>query len=137
MAHCKCCGTHAFDLHVRNDDSRQSGASGGLMQWFSQTHLRCGGCFDGRCGVKATHFRCFWSLKTGKTRPLVQKCRSLVALGRWSPNTGHFEWQTLFFSQFFPSVSHPSSPSHPSQHCPTPSHPYLSKVLRRLFCVFA
>ena len=31
---CKCCGTHAFDL--RNDNSRPSGASGGLMRWFSR-----------------------------------------------------------------------------------------------------
>ena len=30
----ECCGTHTFDL--RNDNSRQSGASGGLMRWFSR-----------------------------------------------------------------------------------------------------
>ena len=31
---CEHCGTHTFDL--RNDNSRQSGASGGLMRWFSR-----------------------------------------------------------------------------------------------------
>ena len=31
---CKRCGTHTFDL--RNDNSSQSGASGGLMRWFSR-----------------------------------------------------------------------------------------------------
>ena len=43
----------------------------------------------------------------------------------------------LFFHRFslcFPPIL---TPSHPSQHCPSPSHPYLSKVLCRLFCVFA
>ena len=30
-----------------------------------------------------------------KIRPLVQKYVLLVALRRWLPNTGHFEWQTL------------------------------------------
>ena len=39
------CGAHVFDL--RNDNSRQSGASGGLMRWFSRK-LRCGGCFDSK-----------------------------------------------------------------------------------------
>ena len=38
------------------------------------------------------------------------------------------------FSQCFPPIL---TPSHPSQHCPTPSHPYLSMVLCCLFCVFA
>ena len=43
-----------------------------------------------------------------------------------------------FFSQFFSQCfPHILTPSHPSQHCPTPSRPYLSKVLCRLFCVFA
>ena len=44
---------------------------------------------------------------------------------------------TVFFTVFswcFPPIL---TPSYPSQHCPTPSHPYLSKVLCRLFCVFA
>ena len=31
---CEHCGTHTFDL--RNDNSRQSGATGGLMRWFSR-----------------------------------------------------------------------------------------------------
>ena len=31
---CERCGTHAFDQ--RNDNSRQSGESGGLMRWFSR-----------------------------------------------------------------------------------------------------
>ena len=31
---CEHCGTHTFDL--RNDNSRQSDASGGLMRWFSR-----------------------------------------------------------------------------------------------------
>ena len=31
---CERCGAHALDL--RNDNSRQSGPSGGLMQWFSR-----------------------------------------------------------------------------------------------------
>ena len=31
---CERCGTHTFDLP--NDNSRQSGESGGLMRWFSR-----------------------------------------------------------------------------------------------------
>ena len=33
---------------IRNDKSRQSGASGGLTQWpwFSVANLRCDSCFD-------------------------------------------------------------------------------------------
>ena len=53
---CERCGTHAFDL--RNDNSRQSGASGGLMRWFL-ANLRCGGCFDSKYGDKATLFLAF------------------------------------------------------------------------------
>ena len=32
-----------------------------------------------------------------RENPVVgaKKCRSLVALGSWSPNTVQFEWQTL------------------------------------------
>ena len=55
-----------------------------------------------------------------------------------------FPW--FYFPLFFPTVLFTVfswcfppilTPSHPSQHFPTPSHPYLSKVLCRLFCVFA
>ena len=42
-----------------------------------------------------------------------------------------------FFQIFFPCFPPNLTLSHPSQHCPISSHPYLSKVLCRLFCVFA
>ena len=51
--------------------------------------------------------------------------------------SSHWFFSLFFFTLFslcFPPIL---TLSHPSQHCPTPSHPYLSKVLRRLFCVFA
>ena len=41
----------------------------------SLANLRCGGYFKRECGVKARPFSCFWSLKTGKILPLVQKIR--------------------------------------------------------------
>ena len=53
---CKRCDAHAFDQ--RNDNSRQSGASGGLMRRFL-ANLRCGGCFDSKYGDKATLFLAF------------------------------------------------------------------------------
>ena len=46
----------------------------------------------------------------------------------------HCSFPLFFFTVFFPAIL---TPSHTSQHCPTHSHPYLSKVLCRLFCVFA
>ena len=53
---CERCGVHEFDL--RNGNSRQSGASGGLCSGFL-ANLRCGGCFDSKYGDKATPFLAF------------------------------------------------------------------------------
>ena len=61
----------------------------------SLANLRCGGCFWRECGVKATIFLAFGRLRQGKSGRWCKKSGSLVALGRWSPNTGHFEWQPL------------------------------------------
>ena len=33
---CERCGTHPCTFDLRNDNSRQSGESGGLMRWFSR-----------------------------------------------------------------------------------------------------
>ena len=46
------CGTHAFVL--RNDNSRQSGASDSFL-----ANLRCGGCFNSKYGDKAMLFLAF------------------------------------------------------------------------------
>ena len=85
-------GTHAYDQ--RNDKSRHPGASGGLV-WGSLANLCCGGCFKRECWVKARIFLAFGRLRQGKSGRWCKNSGSLVALRRWSPNTGHFEWQTL------------------------------------------
>ena len=58
-------------------------------------NLRCGAVLRVNMGTKQR----FSLLLVAKDRenPVLgaKKCRSLVALRRWSPNTGHFEWQTL------------------------------------------
>ena len=53
--------------------------------------LRCGGCFQSECGVKATIFLAFGRLRQGKSGRWCKKSGSLVALRRWSPDTGDFE----------------------------------------------
>ena len=61
----------------------------------SLANLRCGGCFKRECRVKARIFLAFGRLRQGKSGRWCKKSGSLVALRRWSPNAGHFEWQTL------------------------------------------
>ena len=65
-------GTHAYDL--RYDKSHRPGASGGLVWWFSRK-LALWRLFLKRMWGQSNDFSCFWSLKTGKIRPLVQKIR--------------------------------------------------------------
>ena len=65
-------GTHAYDL--LNDKSRRPGASGGLVWWFSRK-LALWWLFLKRMWGQSNDFSCFWSLKTGKIRLLVQKIR--------------------------------------------------------------
>ena len=65
-------GTHAYDL--RNDKSRRPGASGGLVWWFSRKRALWW-LFLKRMWGQSNDFSCFWSLNTGKIRPLVQKIR--------------------------------------------------------------
>ena len=61
----------------------------------SLANLHCGGCFKKECGVRARIFLAFGRLRQGKSGRWCKKSGSLVALRRWSPITGHFEWQTL------------------------------------------
>ena len=66
-------GTHAYEL--RNDKSRRPGA---CKRWprvvvLSQT-CAVVVVFEENVGSKQ-RFSCFWSLNTGKIRPLVQKIR--------------------------------------------------------------
>ena len=76
---CERCGTHAFDL--RNDNSRQSGPSGGLMRWFScKLALWC--CSDSKYGDKATLFLA-WVAKDRENPVLGAK-----NAGRWSRCAG-------------------------------------------------
>ena len=96
---CERCGTHTFDLRSTckpYDSSRQSGASGGLIIGGGfLANLRCGGFFDSKMGTKQ-HFSLLLVAKDRENAGRwCKKCRSLVALGRWSPNTVQFEWQTL------------------------------------------
>ena len=65
-------GTHAYDL--RNDKSRRPGVSGDLVWWFSRK-LALWWLFLKRMWGQSNDFSCFWSLKTGKIRLLVQKIR--------------------------------------------------------------
>ena len=52
----ECCGTHAYS--IRNDKPLRSCASGGITR-FSLANLHNGGCFDRKCGVRATIFLAF------------------------------------------------------------------------------
>ena len=64
----------------------------------SFANLRCSGCLKRECGVKATIFVVLGRLiitRQEKSGHWCKKSGSLVALRRWSPNAGHFEWQTL------------------------------------------
>ena len=65
-------GMHPYDL--LNDKSRRPGASGGLVWWFSRK-LALWWLFLKRMSGQSNDFSCFWSLKTGKIWPLVQKIR--------------------------------------------------------------
>ena len=85
-------GTHVYDL--RNDKSRRPGASGGLVWWFS-CKLALWWLSKERMWVKATIFLAFGRLRQGKSGRWCKKSGPLVALRRWSSDTGHFEWQTL------------------------------------------
>ena len=67
-------GTHVYDL--RNDKSRQPGASGGLVWWFS-CKLALWWLFKERMWVKATIFLAFGRLRQGKS-------------GRWCKNPGRW-----------------------------------------------
>ena len=91
---CERCGTHTFDL--RNDKSRQSGASGGLMRWF---FCKFAVWYVAVLTVNMGTKQPFSFLLVAKDRenPVAgaKKCQLLVALDRWSPNTVQFEWQTL------------------------------------------
>ena len=91
----------------------------------------------------------FWWLQVNITWTMMLNCFTpphpylIKSMTTWLRATliPCFIWMSiipLFFSQFFSQCFPPIlTPSHPSQHCPIPSHPYLSKVLCRLFCVFA
>ena len=74
------CGTHVCSLH--NDKLRRPGANGASCSG-SLANLRCGGCFDSECGVKAPLFL-----------PFVTEDRVNLAVGaknacHWSHNAGN------------------------------------------------